>query len=80
MKVIQINMNQQEFKNYQKELARRREEFLAKNQKLSPKVILSDDMFDASIEDIPLAISLPPQEMKKPVVHNTTQPKSIRLF
>ena len=73
-------MNQQEFKNYQKELARRREEFLAKNQKLSPKVILSDDMFDASIGDIPLAISLPLQEMKKPVVHNTTQPKSISLF
>ncbi len=73
-------MNQDTFKSYQKELAKQREQFLANNKKLSPKVILSDDMFDTSIGDIPITITLPPQEMKKPVVHKATQSDSIALF
>lgn len=73
-------MNQDTFKAYQRNLAKQREQFLANNKKLSPKVILSDDMFDASIGDIPITITLPPQEMKKSVVHKATQSKSVELF
>lgn len=73
-------MDPEEFKAYQKILSKKQVEFLEERKKLCPKVILSDDLFDASIGDIPIALSNPPQEMKKPVVHKATQSKSVELF
>jgi hypothetical protein len=73
-------MNQELFKAYQRELAKHRENFLKENQKLSPNILLGDNDFDASIENIPLAISLPPQEMPKEQIHKSTKSNSKPLF
>lgn len=73
-------MNTEEFKAYQKQLNAQREQFLDDRKKLSPKVLLGDDDFDASIGDIPLAISLPSQEMKNSQKHKTTNSKNNPLF
>ena len=69
-----------EFANYQRQLNAQREQFINDRKKLAPKVLLGDDDFDASIGDIPLAISLPFQEMKKSQKHKTTNPKNNPLF
>ena len=57
-------MEQNIFKQYQKELNRRRENELKSSPKLSPKVILSDDLFDVSINDIPMNIKPPVLSVK----------------
>lgn len=52
-------MNTQIFKQYQRELNHRRENVLKSSPKLSPKVLLNDEDFDVSINDIPMNIKPP---------------------
>lgn len=73
-------MTDELFRAYQRELAKQRENFLKENQKLSPNVLLGDNDFDASIENIPLAIHFPPQEMPKEQIHKSTKSNSKPLF
>ena len=65
-------MEQNIFIQYQRELSRNREKFLKEKQKLSPKVLLNDEDFDASIGDIPMNIKPPvPPVLPKPVQKET---------
>lgn len=52
-------MNTQIFKQYQRELNHRRENALKSSPKLSPKVLLNDEDFDVSINNIPILIKPP---------------------
>ena len=52
-------MNQELFKQYQRELNHCRENELKTSPKLSPKVLLNNEDFDVSINDIPIQIKMP---------------------
>ena len=69
-----------EFANYQRQLNAQRENLLKTTPKLSPKVILSDDLFDASINDIPFNIKPPVLPVVKPQIKEYKDPKVNPLF
>jgi hypothetical protein len=52
-------MNREQFAKYQKELNSCRENELKSSPKLSPKVLLNDEDFEVTIDDIPIEIKLP---------------------
>ena len=52
-------MAQEEFANYQRALNAQRVNHLKSTPKLSPKVLLNDEDFDVSINNIPMSIKPP---------------------
>ena len=62
-----------EFANYQKQLNVNRVNKLNSIPKLSPKVILSDDLFDVSINDIPMNIKPPVLPVQKEESNKTSK-------
>lgn len=66
-------MEQNTFKQYKRELNHRRENKLKSLPKLSPKVILSDDLFDVSINDIPMNIKPPVLPVQKEQSNKTSK-------
>ena len=62
-----------EFANYQKQLNINRVNKLNSVPKLSPKVILSDDLFDVSINDIPMNIKPPVLPVQKEESNKTSK-------
>ena len=66
-------MNTQTFKHYQKQLNVNRVNKLNSTPKVSPKVILSDDLFDASINDIPMNIKPPVLPVQKEQSNKTSK-------
>ena len=74
-------MNTQTFKQYQKELNHRRENELKSSPKLSPKVLLNDEDFDVTINDIPMNIKPPVLPVKPtPVQKKQTNKTSKELW
>lgn len=72
-------MDKETFKRYQKELNSRRENELKSSPKLSPKVLLNDEDFDVSINDIPIEIKLPvlpvlPKPVQRPKKNKDSNP------
>jgi len=73
-------MNKEEFKRYQTKLNHRRENELKSTPKLAPTVLLGDEDFDLTLEDISLTVSLPHLETSKPETCVSNQQTSNALF
>ena len=69
-------MNTETFKNYQRELNHHRENKLKSSPKLSPKVLLNDEDFDVSINNIPISIKPPVLPVKPTPVQNEQSNKT----
>ena len=73
-------MEQEEFKAYQRQLSKKQVDFLEDRKKLCPTIILGDDLFDASIGDIPIAITPPAVPVIKVKERVVINPKNKPLF